>query len=102
MLLDCTNSLREEKKTKKRRKKGGKEIGNTANKIKTMQLIWHIVHAYFNLFFMDSAIGYYPGSQPIHMKVLFQKGTGKIYGAQAIGAEGVDKRIDVIASKLYT
>jgi NADPH-dependent 2,4-dienoyl-CoA reductase/sulfur reductase-like enzyme/rhodanese-related sulfurtransferase len=40
---------------------------------------------------------YYPGAQPIHMKLLFSKEDGRILGAQAVGLEGVDKRIDVIA-----
>ena len=41
--------------------------------------------------------GYYPGASQISLKVLFDPGNGKILGAQAVGAKGVDKRIDVIA-----
>jgi NADPH-dependent 2,4-dienoyl-CoA reductase/sulfur reductase-like enzyme/rhodanese-related sulfurtransferase len=41
--------------------------------------------------------GYYPGSKPLHLKLLFRKSDGRILGAQAVGEEGVDKRIDVIA-----
>lgn len=41
--------------------------------------------------------GYYPGAQPIHLKLLFAKRDGRILGAQAVGFEGVEKRIDVIA-----
>ena len=41
--------------------------------------------------------GYYPGARPIHLKVLFSASDGRILGAQAVGFEGVDKRIDVIA-----
>jgi NADPH-dependent 2,4-dienoyl-CoA reductase/sulfur reductase-like enzyme/rhodanese-related sulfurtransferase len=41
--------------------------------------------------------GYYPGAQPIHMKLLFHVPDGRILGAQAVGTEGVEKRIDVIA-----
>jgi rhodanese-related sulfurtransferase len=44
--------------------------------------------------------GYYPGASKLHIKVLFNKATGKIYGAQAVGGEGVDKRIDVIATAM--
>jgi NADPH-dependent 2,4-dienoyl-CoA reductase/sulfur reductase-like enzyme/rhodanese-related sulfurtransferase len=44
--------------------------------------------------------GYYPGARPIHMKLIFRKGDGRILGAQAVGGEGVDKRIDVIAMAL--
>jgi NADPH-dependent 2,4-dienoyl-CoA reductase/sulfur reductase-like enzyme/rhodanese-related sulfurtransferase len=41
--------------------------------------------------------GYYPGASPIHMKLLFSRKDGRILGAQAVGMEGVEKRIDVIA-----
>lgn len=44
--------------------------------------------------------GYFPNSQPIVMKLLFHPVTGKIYGAQAIGKAGVDKRIDIIATAI--
>lgn len=44
-----------------------------------------------------SHAGYYPGARPIHMKLLFSRRDGGILGAQAVGYEGVDKRIDVIA-----
>ena len=40
---------------------------------------------------------YYPGSHPMTMKVLFESLTGRIIGAQIIGKEGTDKRIDVLA-----
>jgi NADPH-dependent 2,4-dienoyl-CoA reductase/sulfur reductase-like enzyme/rhodanese-related sulfurtransferase len=41
--------------------------------------------------------GYYPGASAIHMKLLFAREDGRILGAQAVGKEGVEKRIDVIA-----
>jgi rhodanese-related sulfurtransferase len=41
--------------------------------------------------------GYYPGAEPIHLKLLFDVADGRILGAQAIGREGVEKRVDVIA-----
>jgi NADPH-dependent 2,4-dienoyl-CoA reductase/sulfur reductase-like enzyme/rhodanese-related sulfurtransferase len=44
--------------------------------------------------------GYYPGAQPMTLKVLFHPETGKLLGAQAVGGEGVDKRIDVLAVAL--
>lgn len=40
---------------------------------------------------------YYPGAKPLHMKLLFSTPDGRVLGAQAVGEEGVDKRIDVIA-----
>lgn len=44
--------------------------------------------------------GYYPGARPIHLKVLFSIPDGRILGAQAVGREGVEKRIDVIATAI--
>jgi NADPH-dependent 2,4-dienoyl-CoA reductase/sulfur reductase-like enzyme/rhodanese-related sulfurtransferase len=44
--------------------------------------------------------GYYPGAKPIHLKLLFSTRDGRILGAQAVGEEGVEKRIDVIAMAL--
>lgn len=41
---------------------------------------------------------YYPGAKPIHLKLLFARSDGRILGAQAVGEEGVDKRLDVIAT----
>ncbi len=41
--------------------------------------------------------GYYPGAKRMHLKLLFRKSNGRILGAQAVGKEGVDRRIDVIA-----
>ncbi|MDH4068032.1 MAG: FAD-dependent oxidoreductase [Dehalococcoidia bacterium] len=42
-------------------------------------------------------VNYYPGAKPITMKLIFSTEDGKILGAQAIGEEGVEKRVDVIA-----
>jgi rhodanese-related sulfurtransferase len=41
--------------------------------------------------------GYYPGASPITMKLIFSTQSGRIVGAQAIGRDGVEKRIDVIS-----
>ena len=41
--------------------------------------------------------GYYPGAEAMTLKVLFDPGTGRVLGAQAVGGAGVDKRIDVLA-----
>ncbi|HZT32972.1 MAG TPA: FAD-dependent oxidoreductase [Bryobacteraceae bacterium] len=41
--------------------------------------------------------GYYPGAKPIHLKILFRGSDGLLLGAQAVGEEGVERRIDVIA-----
>ncbi|MEN9308108.1 MAG: hypothetical protein RL173_2040 [Fibrobacterota bacterium] len=47
-----------------------------------------------------SHAGYYPGAHPYALKLLWAPVTGKILGAQAVGRDGVDKRIDVIAAFL--
>lgn len=44
--------------------------------------------------------GYYPGASPMALKLLFGPERGQILGAQIVGREGVDKRIDVIATAL--
>jgi NADPH-dependent 2,4-dienoyl-CoA reductase/sulfur reductase-like enzyme/rhodanese-related sulfurtransferase len=44
--------------------------------------------------------GYYPGAMPLHLKLIFSPEDGEILGAQATGREGVDKRIDVIATAI--
>ena len=45
----------------------------------------------------NSHAGYYPGAKPIPMKVLFRKSDGRVLGAQAVGMDGVDKRISALA-----
>ena len=44
--------------------------------------------------------GYYPDATDIYLKLVFDADTGKIYGAQGIGAKGVDKRIDILATAI--
>jgi NADPH-dependent 2,4-dienoyl-CoA reductase/sulfur reductase-like enzyme/peroxiredoxin family protein/rhodanese-related sulfurtransferase/TusA-related sulfurtransferase len=44
--------------------------------------------------------GYYPGASLVTLKVVFDPASGKIYGAQAVGLEGVEKRIDVLATAI--
>lgn len=48
----------------------------------------------------SSHAGYYPGGRVMTMKVLYEKETLKILGAQIVGYEGVDKRIDVLATAI--
>ena len=45
-----------------------------------------------------SHAGYYPGARPLALKVLLRKSDGRILGAQALGEDGVDKRISAIAA----
>ncbi len=49
-----------------------------------------------------SHAGYYPGAEMIAVKLLFSPGTGELLGAQAVGKKGVDKRIDVLATAIYS
>lgn len=48
----------------------------------------------------ESHAGYYPGAQPMSLKLVVDPATDAILGAQAVGGEGVDKRIDVIATAM--
>lgn len=45
--------------------------------------------------------GYYPGAEPITVKVVAEKETGRLLGAQIIGKEGAAKRIDVLATAIW-
>ena len=47
-----------------------------------------------------SHASYYPGAEPMWIKVLFDPDDGELYGAQIVGGEGVDKRIDVLATAI--
>jgi NADPH-dependent 2,4-dienoyl-CoA reductase/sulfur reductase-like enzyme/rhodanese-related sulfurtransferase len=47
-----------------------------------------------------SHASYYPGAFPLSLKLLFAPDTGRVLGAQIVGKEGVDKRIDVLATAL--
>ena len=54
-----------------------------------------IIHTHPN-----SHAGYYPGAKPMTLKLIFHPDSGEIYGAQGVGYEGVDKRIDVLATAI--
>ncbi len=45
----------------------------------------------------DQHSGYYPDAKPMTLKLIFDKRDGKVLGAQGVGLDGVEKRIDVIA-----
>ncbi|MCM2979317.1 FAD-dependent oxidoreductase [Niallia circulans] len=73
-------------------------VATTGNNEKTLQkwgIPYEVVHIHPN-----SHAGYYPESSSIAFKLIFDKESGQIYGAQAIGRGGVDKRIDVIATAI--
>lgn len=44
--------------------------------------------------------GYFPGASPVTLKLVFDSDAGRVLGAQAVGRDGVDKRIDVIATAM--
>lgn len=69
--------------------------GNNEKTLKRLGIPYEAVHVH-----PGSHAGYYPGSFPIALKLIFEKETGKIFGAQAVGVDGVDKRIDVIATAI--
>jgi NADPH-dependent 2,4-dienoyl-CoA reductase/sulfur reductase-like enzyme/rhodanese-related sulfurtransferase len=49
----------------------------------------------------NSHAGYYPGARPIAMKVIFRKSNGRLLGGQALGEDGVDKRISTLAIAIH-
>ncbi|KAA0565244.1 CoA-disulfide reductase [Bacillus sp. CH30_1T] len=48
-----------------------------------------------------SHAGYYPGAHDVYVRVHFCPDTGKIFGGNVVGGEGVDKQIDVLATAIY-
>lgn len=48
-----------------------------------------------------SHASYYPGSSPMAIKLIFSPSSGNILGAQIVGSDGVDKRIDVLATAIH-
>jgi NADPH-dependent 2,4-dienoyl-CoA reductase/sulfur reductase-like enzyme len=45
---------------------------------------------------------YYPGHQPLQVKLLAERGSGRLLGGQLVGREGVAKRVDVVAAALHS
>lgn len=70
-------------------------VGNNEKTLKRLGVPYEVVHIH-----PASHAGYYPGASPIALKLIFDKESGKIYGAQAVGKDGVDKRMDVIATAM--
>ncbi|MDP4085873.1 MAG: CoA-disulfide reductase [Bacillota bacterium] len=69
--------------------------GNNEKTLKRLGIPCEVVHVH-----PGSHAGYYPGAFPISLKLIFDKTTGKILGAQAVSYDGADKRIDVIATAI--
>lgn len=45
--------------------------------------------------------GYFPGAEQMVLKLLYENGSGRVLGAQAVGGAGIDKRLDIIATLMY-
>lgn len=71
-------------------------VGLNESRLKAAGLQYGVVNTH-----SANHAGYYPGAQRIDLKLLFHPKTGAILGAQAVGKEGVDKRIDVIATAMH-
>lgn len=69
--------------------------GNNEKSLKRNGIEYNAVHIH-----PASHASYYPGAFPISLKLLFNPKTGHILGAQAVGIEGAEKRIDVIATAI--
>lgn len=69
--------------------------GLSERAVKQLGLDYQVVHVSGK----DHA-GYYPNASDLVLKLVFDPKTGKIYGAQGVGAKGIDKRIDILATAI--
>lgn len=69
--------------------------GKNEKQLKQMGVDYRSIHLY-----PANHATYYPGASQISLKVLYAPEDGKLYGAQAVGQEGCDKTIDVIATAI--
>ncbi len=69
--------------------------GWNEKRLATTKRKYKVIHAHPN-----SHAGYYPDAKQMTLKLIFDSKSGEILGAQGIGIEGVDKRIDVIATAM--
>lgn len=70
----------------------GAATGNNEKTLQRLGIPYHVIYIHPN-----SHASYYPGATPLSMKLIFDK-QGLVLGAQAVGYDGVDKRIDDIAT----
>ncbi len=70
-------------------------VGLNEMQLKLSNIVYDAVHVH-----PTQHAGYYPGAERLNIKVLFHKETGRLLGAQIVGQEGVDKRIDVLATAM--
>ncbi|MGO8878220.1 MAG: FAD-dependent oxidoreductase [Desulfomonilaceae bacterium] len=74
-------------------------VAGTGSNEKT--LVKHGIPFMISYTHSGSHASYYPGSSPMAIKLIFCPNTGKILGAQIVGADGVDKRIDVLSTAIH-
>lgn len=70
-------------------------VGLNESQLRSSNIPYEAIHVH-----PSNHASYYPGAARLDLKVLFHKETGALLGAQAIGKDGVDKRIDVIATAI--
>lgn len=69
--------------------------GNNEKRLKKLGIDFKAIHIH-----PSSHAGYYPGAFPISFKMLFSPKDGRILGAQAVGIDGIEKRIDVLSTAI--
>ena len=69
--------------------------GWSEKRLKAADIKFLVIHTHPN-----SHAGYYPDARQMSLKLLVDPNSGKIFGAQGVGTDGVDKRIDVIATAM--
>ena len=74
----------------------GSAVAWTGANEKTLQRLGDVDYEKIYIY-PNSHAGYYPGATPIAMKVLFRRADGRVLGAQAVGHDGIDKRISDLA-----
>lgn len=72
-------------------------VGSNERRLKQLNLPYQAIWIHPN-----SHASYYPGAETLAIKLLFDAETERIYGAQVVGRESVDKQIDVIATAIYS
>jgi rhodanese-related sulfurtransferase len=70
-------------------------VGLNEMQLQSTSILYEAIHLH-----PSHHAGYYPGAERLEMKVLFRKDSGHLLGAQVIGRQGVDKRIDVLATAI--
>lgn len=70
-------------------------VGRNEKRLRDEKRLYRVIHTH-----PSQHAGYYPGATPLALKLLVDPATDLILGAQAVGRDGVDKRIDVLATAI--